>query len=166
VAWPLPGSHIPNQFVAQIIGAGASFEAAAFWNHAIIVGYLDTQLGFMLAAPSVAAARFSGNPNLYYSKYSWSQLGHTLFLYPSPQVRWSRREITEMLQPSSLVKAFNILSSLSSLFYAVGWNENNWDMNSCGDFMCQPPTSNDRDWSQLTSYQRTQAEGKLVLPFS
>jgi len=31
-------------------------------------------------------------------------------------------------------------------------------MNSCGDFMCQPPTSNERTWSQLTNYQRTQAE--------
>ena len=90
---------MPNQFVAQIIGAGESVEAAAFWNHAIIVGYLDTQLGFMLGAPSVNAARFSGNPNLYYSKYSWSQLGHTLFLDPSPQDRWRNREVTEIFNP-------------------------------------------------------------------
>ena len=81
--------------MAQIIGAGESVEAAAFWNHAIIVGYLDTQLGFMLGAPSVNAARFSGNPNLYYSKYSWSQLG--LGFINSPQGYWSQREITEML---------------------------------------------------------------------
>lgn len=38
VAWPIPGTHIPNQFAVQVIGAGAKLEAAAFVNHAIIVG--------------------------------------------------------------------------------------------------------------------------------
>ena len=89
MAWPLPGTHIPNQFVAQIIGAGGSIEAAAFWNHAIIVGYLDTQLGFISAAPSVNAARFSGKPSLYCSKYSWSQPG--LGFINSPQGYWNWR---------------------------------------------------------------------------
>ena len=38
VAWPIPGTHIPNQFAVQVFGAGAKLEAAAFVNHAIIVG--------------------------------------------------------------------------------------------------------------------------------
>ena len=38
VAWPIPGTHIPNQYVVQVIGAGAKLEAAGFINHAIIVG--------------------------------------------------------------------------------------------------------------------------------
>jgi len=71
------------------IGAGISVEASAFWNHAIIVGYYDVHLGFMLATPSLEAARFSGNPNLYYSKYSWSQLDVSLFV-TSAQNYWRR----------------------------------------------------------------------------
>ena len=61
-------------------------------NHAIIVGYYDVDIGFMLAAPSMAAAKFSGNPNLYYSKYTWDQLGTTLFL-TSAQAYWQRCKI-------------------------------------------------------------------------
>eukprot|EP00956_Cyclotella_meneghiniana_P008259 scaffold11019_cov38-Cyclotella_meneghiniana.AAC.1 len=38
VGWPFPGTHIPNQYVVQVIGAGAKLEAAGFINHAIIVG--------------------------------------------------------------------------------------------------------------------------------
>lgn len=100
ISWPLPGSHIPNQFVVQVLGAGAKLEAAVFLNHAIIVGFYDTDMGFILAAPSVEVARFSGHPNLYYSKYTWSQLGDSLF-DPSPQTYWSEREIVHMnLTPS------------------------------------------------------------------
>ena len=32
VAWPLPGSHKPNQFVLQLGGAGAKIEMTAFFN--------------------------------------------------------------------------------------------------------------------------------------
>lgn len=32
VAWPLPGSHIPNQYVVQIGAAGGKAEMAAFLN--------------------------------------------------------------------------------------------------------------------------------------
>jgi hypothetical protein len=92
VAWSLPGTHIPNQFVAQVIGVGAKLEAAAFWNHAIILGYYDTDLGLMLATPSRACAQFSGNPNLYYHKYSWSDLDVSFYL-ESAQSHWSEREL-------------------------------------------------------------------------
>jgi hypothetical protein len=128
VGWPLPGTHIPNQFVVQIIGLGATAEAAAFWNHNIIVGYYDTQLGFMLAAPSVNAARFSGTPSLYYSKYTWTELGHR-FYGASPQVYWAR----------------------------LGWNENMWEMNDCNGYVCQAPDSDGEEWVDLTDFQRENA---------
>ena len=92
MGWPLPGNDTPNQFVVQIIGAGASFEFAFFWNHAIITGCYDVDIGFLLAAPSMENARFSGNPRLYYSKYAWSELGDTFFL-ESAQSYWSDRKI-------------------------------------------------------------------------
>lgn len=80
VAWPLPGTHIPNQFLAQIVGVGVKLEMAAFVNHCIHLGYLDSDLGFMTAAPSIKLAEFSGNPTLYYRKFSWAQLDKYLCL--------------------------------------------------------------------------------------
>ena len=92
MSWPLPGTHIPNQFVAQVIGAGVSIEGAAVFNHAIIVGFYDTAIGFRLAAPSLEMAKFSGNPSLYYSKYAWNQLDTSLFR-ESAQTYWQGREV-------------------------------------------------------------------------
>ena len=92
MSWPLPGTHIPNQFVAQVIGAGVSFEMAAVFNHAIILGFYDTDLGYISALPSFEVAKFSGHPSLYYSKYSWDQLGVALFR-ESAQTIWQKREV-------------------------------------------------------------------------
>jgi len=133
VAWPMPGEHVPNQFVAQIVGAGGSFEFAAFWCHAIIVGFYDSQLGFMLAAPSVTAAKFTGHPSLYYSKYTWDELGVNLFT-TNVQTLWSR----------------------------LGYKECNWEYDCDDDDddceICDPPVSEITKWSNLKIDERAAAK--------
>ena len=66
------------------------------------VGFYDTDLGFMLATPSLQAAKFSGHPSLYYSKYAWDEMGSALF-NPSAQYYWNR----------------------------LGWQKCSWDFDSC-----------------------------------
>ena len=83
--------------MVQVVGVGESVEASAFWNHAIIVGYYDTLFHFMPAAISPQAATFSGNPSLYYSKFSWRQLDIQISLDgivsgPTVQQFWRERE--------------------------------------------------------------------------
>jgi len=75
INWPLPGSHHPNQYVVQVIGAGGKIEISASISYDIILGYYDKDVGFMLARASTAMAELSGHPSLYYSKYSWDNLG-------------------------------------------------------------------------------------------
>lgn len=163
ISWPLPGSHVPNQFVAQVLGVGAKLEMAAFFNHAIIVAYLDTDLGFILAVPSMALAKATGHPDLYYSKYDWSDMDTTLF-QPSAQIRWYNlgfRECSWDCFDCCDQPKLNDWSELTNYeliqVRALGYSQKTWDapMAIHGTYYSDPYGQYFKDftWADLLPYE-------------
>lgn len=164
ISWPLPGSHVPNQYVAQVMGIGVKLEMAAFFNHAIIVAYYDINLGLIPAVPSMALAQAMGHPSLYYSKYGWSDLGTTLF-QPSAQTHWYNlgwRECSWDFDgcspPKSLTKAWSELSSYELIqVRALGYTQKTWNAPTAIDgwYYSDPYGEHFKDftWTELLPYE-------------